>query len=171
MANILFITSKVCFTLAAIFLVISVFIWFRFHIPEVYGDLSGKTARKSINEARENNKKTGIKFYKPSTGNIKRGTITETMSGISESIKRGDTVEDEDVTGILDENKSMYQNADETELLEADKTVWLDNNNDTAGLDTGTAELNSDNKESEKVKLHKIKMIEELTIVSTDDTI
>ena len=59
MAEGLFLISRISFIGAGICLVLAVFLWFRLGIPAVFGELSGRTARKSIAKMRENNKRSG----------------------------------------------------------------------------------------------------------------
>lgn len=47
--------ALVLFVWAAVFLVCSVFLWVKFRVPVIVGDLSGRTARKSIAKMREEN--------------------------------------------------------------------------------------------------------------------
>ena len=54
MSDILNIISLVSFVLAGILLVLAVVLFFVFKIPSVWGDLSGKNARKSIERMRQN---------------------------------------------------------------------------------------------------------------------
>lgn len=49
--------AMVLFMAAGVFLVCSVFLWVKFHIPMVVGDLSGRTARKSIAKMREDSER------------------------------------------------------------------------------------------------------------------
>ena len=49
--------SIVSFVLCGVFALISVFIWFRFHVWDIINDLSGKTAKKSIAQMRYNEEK------------------------------------------------------------------------------------------------------------------
>lgn len=51
------IVAIVCFVLAGILLILAVFFWFHDHIPAVYADLSGRLAKKSIEEIRKETKK------------------------------------------------------------------------------------------------------------------
>ena len=71
--------SLISFVLAGISAVLAVIFWFRFNIPAVIGDLSGRTARKSIEKMRANNEKTGKKDFAPSKTNLDRGKLTELM--------------------------------------------------------------------------------------------
>ena len=77
MSDILNIISLVSFVLAGILLVLAVVLFFVFKIPSVWGDLSGKNARKSIERMRQNNEKTGKKAHVPSNVNLQRGKLTD----------------------------------------------------------------------------------------------
>ena len=59
---------------AALMLLISVILFFAFRIPSVIGDLTGSTAKKEIQNIREQNKSTGHRSYQPSTEKKKRVT-------------------------------------------------------------------------------------------------
>lgn len=59
MAETLSTLSIISFAVAGVFLVLAVFLWFFLKIPSVIGDLSGKTARKSIAKMRAVNEKSG----------------------------------------------------------------------------------------------------------------
>lgn len=82
MAETLQLLSIISFAVAAVCLVLAVFLWFFFRIPDVIGDLSGRTARKSIAKMRAANEKSGSKSYKESKANAERGKLTGTMPGI-----------------------------------------------------------------------------------------
>ena len=75
MSDILNIISLVSFVLAGILLVLAVVLFFVFKIPSVWGDLSGKNARKSIERMRQNNEKTGKKAHVPSNVNLQLSLI------------------------------------------------------------------------------------------------
>lgn len=79
MAEILSIISIVSFVVAGICLLFALFFWFKFKIPSVIGDLSGRTARKSIAQMRDYNEKSGKKSHRSSAANLERGRITDTM--------------------------------------------------------------------------------------------
>ena len=78
-AEILSLVSLISYIIAGISLVLAVFFWFAFKIPSVIGDLSGRTARKSIARMRASNEKAGGQGYKPSATNANRGKLTDTM--------------------------------------------------------------------------------------------
>lgn len=119
MAETLSMVSTVSFVLAALFLLLAAFFWIKFGILEIIGDLSGRTARKSIAKMREKNEKTGIKYYKPSSVNLERGKTTGGI--LTEEI----ISEDKPETGLLVENQ--FDNLDEnmTELLDDDNATGL----------------------------------------------
>jgi hypothetical protein len=128
MAGTLSTISLISFILAGIFLAVTILLFFLFKIPSVWGDLSGRNARKSIEKMRDNNEKTGRKSYSSSRTNISRGKITETISSSEE-------------TGLLSENhQRKYENEgtgileQETETLKDEKeTTVLQENSDYAG--------------------------------------
>lgn len=127
MAATLSMISTISFVVSGIAFALAVFLWFKFKIPAVYGDLSGRTARKSIAQMRENNEKSGVKSFRPSAVNAERGKLTAAMtdSGKSQSKKKV-TAADNGMpeTGLLAENMSSAFRSDETELL-ADETAEL----------------------------------------------
>ena len=64
MAETLSTLSIISFVLAAVALAVAIVLWFFFDIPTVIGDLTGRTARKSIAKMRAENEKSGVKKYK-----------------------------------------------------------------------------------------------------------
>ena len=58
----------------------AVIIFFVLRIPDVIGDLSGRTARRAIEDIRNRNESTGEKAYKSSAANINRGKLTQKIS-------------------------------------------------------------------------------------------
>ena len=64
----------------AIFFVIAVVLFFVLHIPRVISDLSGRTARKAIENIRLRNEQSGDKTYQSSAVNIQRGKLTDKIS-------------------------------------------------------------------------------------------
>ena len=124
--------SLVSFVIAGISFLLAVFFWFRFNILVVIGDLSGRTARKSIEKMRANNEKTGNKSYKPSKTNLGRGKLTDAMpesDKLTEKLKQRFVPADEQVeTGLLDENMVIMFEREQTALLtENEETGLLQN--------------------------------------------
>lgn len=71
------IISIVCFSAAGVALLLAVFFLIKFRIISVIGDLTGKTARKSIEKMREENEKSGVKSHRPTPAAVQRGPITK----------------------------------------------------------------------------------------------
>ena len=88
MAETLSMISIIAFVLAGICLVATIILFIYFKIPSIIGDLSGKTARKSIEQMRQNNEKTGNKSYKPSKVNEKRGKLTDSIRETSKMVQK-----------------------------------------------------------------------------------
>ena len=108
MAETLSTISVVSFIAAGIFVVLAIAQWFLFNIPAVWGDLSGKNARKSIERMRKNNEKSGNKYYKSSKTNVERGKLTGTMEGAGKTDNYGNS----DETGLLKENMATIREKD-----------------------------------------------------------
>ena len=87
MAEILHTLSIISFVVAGVLFALAVVLWFGFKIPDVIGDLTGRTARKSIAKMRSANEKTGIKYYKQSATNVKRGKLTVTASDLNRFVR------------------------------------------------------------------------------------
>lgn len=118
MAETLSMISIIAFVLAGICLVATIILFIYFKIPSIIGDLSGKTARKSIEQMRQNNEKTGNKSYKPSKVNEKRGKLTDSIRETSKMVQKPKKEEEErPETGLLDENKIESIRNDETTAL------------------------------------------------------
>lgn len=66
--------------LTIIMFVVSMILFFVLKIPAVIGDLSGATARKAIENIRNQNEESGEKVYKSSAVNKERGKLTDKIS-------------------------------------------------------------------------------------------
>ena len=66
--------------LAGIMFVVSMILFFVLRIPAVIGDLSGATAKKAIENIRNQNEESGEKAYKSSAVNKERGKLTDKIS-------------------------------------------------------------------------------------------
>lgn len=66
--------------LAAIMFVVSLILFIVLKIPAVIGDLSGATAKKAIENIRNQNEESGEKTYKSSAVNRERGRLTDKIS-------------------------------------------------------------------------------------------
>lgn len=63
--------SIAAFFAAGISLVVTMVCWFRFKIPKIMGELSGRTAKKSIAQMREENEKRGREIFHPVPSEVK----------------------------------------------------------------------------------------------------
>lgn len=83
--------SMAAYIAAGIFLLVAVALFFLLEIPKLYGDVSGRTAKKAIEAIRQQNESTGNKAYKPSAVNAERGRLTDkiTASGRLQSQTEG----------------------------------------------------------------------------------
>lgn len=179
--------SIVSFVLAGISFLLAIFFWIRFQIPSVIGDLSGRTARKSIEKMRADNEKTGNKSYKPSKTNLRRGKLTETMSGsemLTEKLKK--TLNSSDImqeTGLLDENRAKIFVDDKTDLLvESEETGLLQTDVLEESEETGllmeeeekTMRLLRENQtENRALEANTVQfvLLEEVMLIHTNETI
>lgn len=148
--------SLVSFVIAGLSLLLAIFFWIRFNIPAVIGDLSGRTARKSIEKMRVNNEKTGNKSYKPSKTNLGRGQLTDTMpesDKLTEKLKQKFAAsEEQPETGLLDENKADFYDSEQTGILmENEETGILQD--DGMETDLLQADVLTDSMESEETGL------------------
>lgn len=83
--------SIAAYIAAGVLLLIGIALFFLLDVPKLYGDISGRTARKAIEAIRQQNETTGNKAYKPSPVNAERGRLTDkiTPSGRLESQTTG----------------------------------------------------------------------------------
>lgn len=72
--------SVIAFSLSAVFLIWAAFFWFRYQIPKVIGDLSGKTAQKAIAQIKTG---TGSPGNQTSAPNIYTARETAERQGVS----------------------------------------------------------------------------------------
>lgn len=169
MAEALSIISLISFVVSGVCLLLAVLFWFIFDIPTVYGDLSGRTARKSIAQMRENNEKSGKVLYRSSITNLERGKTTDTTPEFTKSgIKRkelGIPENERMETGLLSDNKADNQEEQQTELLNGEETGLLSDEFMTAQLD---ALLQQPAPQREGKKLV---MLNEVMLIHTEEVI
>ncbi len=131
MADTLTTLSTVSFGLAALFLLLAVIVWIKFKIPAVIGDLTGRTARKSIARMRTENEKSGKKSYRPSAENRKRGRTTEHMEREEATASAPGTLEmaaAQNKTTPLENAGNDYGTTPLEDVTWNNVTVTLDNN-------------------------------------------
>lgn len=156
MAEILNKVSIISYILAGLFFIISIFLWIKFKIPVIIGDLTGRTAKKSIDQRREKNENVSAKIYKTNLAKIEKRAQADVHIRNGTELETGvlneNTVRDADVgvqTGIL--------NNEITEILDKDVTTVLD---DEAAR-----------KRNEIVKNTGFTVLEEVMLIHTEEVI
>ena len=153
MANILSIVSIVSFIVAGISLALAIFLGINFKIPKIIGDLSGRTAKKSIAKMRASNEISGQKSYHPGVTKINHSMFPDTMPNLEGQNKQDSNLpsldkEQADSIEMFDVNVTeLLLDSDETELLEKDVQV------------------------THKTKKKKIQMLDEIIYTHTDEVI
>lgn len=166
MAETLSTLSIISFAIAGVCFVLAVFFWFFFKIPSVFGDLTGRTARKSIAKMRAANEKAGTKGYKESRTNAARGKLTGTIPDSGKAIKKSTTANKQNPeTGILAENQADRPESETTGILESETTGLLVDEEATAPLDTPAQ------KHTKRTGGKKLTMIDEVMLIHTDEVI
>lgn len=129
MAQIFNIISIVSFSLAGVFLIIAVILWIKFNIPKIIGDLTGRTAKKSIAQMRKENEKTGKKSYTPKSsdegGSIKLKSLGEEKTASLPTEKLGNVNKPSPFEENRDLETSLLNENNETELLEESSQTEL----------------------------------------------
>ena len=166
-AKLLYSISYGAFALSAVCLVLAVVFFLKFRILSVIDDLSGRTARKGIEQLRRENEKAGKRPHRPGIVNEKRGRLTEPIQkGKGETTKT--QAADPDVrpeTGLLEENRATGQRAAQTGLLSEEGTTVLSGSGETEALDASV--------ETEKLREGgvKLELLEEVMEIHTEETI
>lgn len=131
--------STAAFVASGVLLLITIALFFLLDVPKLFGDVSGRTAKKAIEAIRQQNESTGNKAYKPSAVNAARGKLTDkiTPSGKLQSQTDGLPVS---VGTEKFATATLAPNASETTILESrtDETVVLDS---TMPLESGKTTL------------------------------
>lgn len=117
---------------SGIFFVIAVILFFTLKIPNIISDLTGRTARRAIENIRMQNEQSGDKSYQSSAVNLERGKLTDKISRSGRLMPKDDTpfgtgvitqkiatvnletVGETDVLTVMDENCDL---SGETEVL------------------------------------------------------
>ncbi len=114
--------STIFFAAAAVFLLLSIFLFFKFKIITIVNDLSGRTARKAIAQIRDNNLKSGEKPFRSSSVNINRGKLTEPIPDIT--TRKTDKLEG--VSAPLENAETtIFREDGTTELLVSDENTTV----------------------------------------------
>ena len=136
-------------SLSGVMLIVSVLLFIFLRIPRVIGDLTGATARKAIENIRNQNESSGDKIYKSSAVNRERGRLTDKISASGniahhETNQFGGAMATTKIdTQVLSENTE----SNETTVLGVDNgTTVL--SNETTVLDNGTTVLSAPSNET-----------------------
>lgn len=172
LAQIYFIVSIVGFILSGVLLAVSIFLFIKLNIPKIIGDLSGRTAKKSIEQMREENEKSGKKSYRPHPVASSRGTLTEPISEPPKNAKKQSKKAKAQSPASVPLAPTMTGN--ETEILDdANKTVPLNYDmNGTEVLGEGTEVLSqSVINEALNPEIARVKMLQSIVLVHTEEVI
>ena len=164
MAQTLQTLSVISYAVAALSFALAVFFWFFFKIPTVIGDLSGRTAKKSIAKMRAANEKKGVQPQKKSVPLAKQSTQTAKPSEdpsrkqkTEKVIPCAPSVAGEQETSLLGENAAV--------AVESEATGLLVDENETAPLDAPVY------RQTERIVGKKLEMIQEVMLIHTDEVI
>lgn len=166
------IVSIIFFIIAGVSLLVAIYSFVRFNIPQVIGELSGRTARKSIAQMRDKNEKTGNKAHRPSPSAIERGTLTdkiEKKKSVEKSDKKISKVEEG--TELLNSTEKLLTNI-QTELLNESETELSDDNATTVLSEETTVLTNNDNSQiNVSNDSNDFKIIQNIVLIHTNETI
>lgn len=146
--------------LATVMFIVSLVLFFVLKIPAVIGDLSGATAKKAIENIRNQNEESGEKAYKSSAVNKERGKLTDKISP-SESLHQAPS----DKLGI-----GMKTEKISTQRLDIDdtsnETTVLSSGNETTVLSSANETTVLSNDVGETTVLDGINTANETTVLS-----
>lgn len=132
--------SLISFIVAAVFLVISLVLFFLLEIPKIVGDLSGRTARKAIESIRQQNEDSGDKAYKPSAINAARGKLTDKISPSGNLLHRANPLGVAVGTEELSKDKLAAGGNETTVLNQSGNETTVLSNNETTILSSSSGE-------------------------------
>lgn len=180
-AEILSLISTISYVIAAVSFVLAIFFWFYFKIPSVIGDLSGRTARKSIARMRATNEKAGGQGYKPSATNVNRGTLTDTMqhsrklkadakkkeaSKKAEPKKKAAAEDLMPETGLLVGNRAEAPAQQETAMLDSNEATGL-----LVDTDATAPLVSLYQQPAKRTGGVKLTMLDDVMLIHTDEVI
>lgn len=118
--------SSGCYGVAVALFIVTVALFFTLDIRSVYGELSGKTAQRAIEEIRKKNEETGTKAYKPSKVNAERGKLTDRITDSGKIISATDNIASGIGVGTEKFPTDMLSPAgNETTVLQSEETTVL----------------------------------------------
>ena len=165
-AEILSLVSKIAYVVAGVSLVLALFFWFKFRIPSVISDLSGRTARKSIAKIREHNEKQQGKKTGADRKKAPAVKAEKVSSNSQTAVRKQQAVADvRPETGLLGENRAAGPQGDETVILDSDESPRL--------LDEDATSVLVENRPAPAPRSRGVKMtmLDEVILIHTDTVI
>ena len=170
-AEILSLISLISYIVAGVSFLFAVIFWFLFGIPSVIGDLSGRTAKKSIARKRAYNEKSGGRGYQPSATNVDRGKLTDTM-------QHSRKLAADNKPAAPQKNEKPASGMQETEILETNRAAAVVQEQtallgpDTVSLSEETAPLSVSSIQHDKPSGGmKITMLDDVVLIHTNEVI
>ena len=162
------IVSIIFFIIAGVSLLVAIYSFVRFNIPQIIGELSGRTAKKSIAQMRDKNVKTGNKSHRPSPAAKERGTLTDKIEK-KETVKKDFSTVKENADLTKSTEKLLDNN--QTELLDENATERLKDNSTTV-LSVETTVLNNDDSQlNMSNNSNDFNIIKNIVLIHTNETI
>ncbi len=162
------IVSIIFFIIAGLSLLVAIYSFVRFNIPQIIGELSGRTAKKSIAQMRDKNVKTGDKSHRPSPAAKERGTLTDKIEK-KETVKKDFSTVKENADLTKSTEKLLDNN--QTELLDENATERLKDNSTTV-LSVETTVLNNDDSQlNMSNNSNDFNIIQNIVLIHTNETI
>ena len=164
---------------SGIMLVIAIVLFFVYKIPGVLGDLTGSTARKAIENIRNQSEQSDHKVHHTSKVNRERGRITDKITPSGRVVQAptgavyGSMVTEKIGTQKLDVNEAPYS-AETAVLGSNNETAVLSSSNETAVLSRNdeTTVLSNLEHSEEKTAQENIFAVEyEITFIHTAEVI
>lgn len=113
--------------LCGIMFVVSVLLFILLRVPKIISDLSGATARKAIQNIREQNERTGDKAYKVSAFNLERGKLTDKISPSGNVVQQvQQQMYGMDTSKIATQHLVKQEEFDQTSVLANNETSVLE---------------------------------------------
>lgn len=171
MADILDLLSTIAFIAAGAFFLLSVFLWFRFRVLSIINDLSGRTARKSIEQIRARNnmaasdyRKSGVKLNR--SKRVNNGSGAKPVPAITERLYGNPS--DTPLTEVLAEKDTALEAEpmDATLYKEGTTTEFVADSKETSVLSVGGAVQAADPR-----PVAELIMIEDIILIHTEEVI
>lgn len=169
-AEILSLVSQIAYVIAGVSLVLALFFWFKFNIPSVISDLSGRTARKSIEKIRAHNETQQARNKRPQKTAIKTDRTPAASKPVQSKQRtvadeRQAPAADRPETGLLGDNRAQHPVEDATMVLDGVETTGLLSEDETEVL------VQENVLPVRQVRGKKLTMLDEVMLIHTDDVI